>query len=57
MSKKSVNQKSSEKIVKNIKKFFGAELKTTGHVKCPFCKEVFAGVREWGLHIKEEHCR
>lgn len=55
MSKKSVTQKSSGKIVKKIKKFFGAELKT-GHVKCPFCKEVFDGIREWGLHIKEEHC-
>jgi hypothetical protein len=57
MGKKSANRKSSKKVVKKIKNFFGAELQTAGPVKCPFCKELFAGVREWGLHIKEEHCR
>jgi pyruvate-formate lyase-activating enzyme len=25
--------------------------------RCPYCNERFSSMREWGLHIKEEHCR
>lgn len=40
------------------KSFIGARLEKlrTGPVKCPFCKEVYQGIRELGLHIKEVHC-
>jgi hypothetical protein len=25
--------------------------------KCPYCAKIFNSIREWGLHIKEVHCR
>lgn len=56
MSKDLESKKRGKKTLKKIKTFFGIGLKTRD-IKCPFCKEVFEGPREWGLHIKEEHCR
>jgi len=57
MNKKSGNKKSqSKKALKKFKTFLGCELKTE-RVKCPYCKDVFNSIRDWGLHIKEVHCR
>lgn len=57
MSKKLVSQQSRrKKALKKIKTFFGSGLKT-GPAKCPFCDKIFESIRDWGCHIKEEHCR
>jgi hypothetical protein len=56
MNKKSVEKKSlGKKALKKFKNFLGYGLKTE-QVKCPYCKDVFNSLRDWGLHIKEVHC-
>lgn len=42
-----------------FKSFLGIGLDKlrNGSVKCPFCRDVFNGMRELGLHIKDAHCR
>jgi hypothetical protein len=41
---------------KKIKKFSTIKHKKCP-ARCPYCNERFNSIREWGLHIKEEHCR
>ncbi len=57
MSKALKSQKKrGQKTIKQFKSFFGSGLRTES-LKCPYCTEIFESIRDWGLHIKEEHCR